>query len=131
MAGDLFLTNSVRLADEWYGHLEKVREEMNATRKRQKPVKVAILDTGIDVSQSEISKNLNKRIVKWQSFPELSGSLKDPNGHGTYLACVFMRTVPNALLYIARIFNDNNKCTHSEVAKVYPSPENSLIWVGN
>src|SRR5438045_5837063 len=105
-AGDPLLMNSVRLADEWYGHLEKVREEMNATRKRQKPVKVAILDTGIDVSQPEISKNLNKKIMRWQSFPELSEPLKDPNGHGTYLACVLMRTAPNAVLYIARIFDE-------------------------
>lgn len=112
--------SSVRLADEWYGHLEKVRVEMNVNRKRQKPVKVAILDTGIDVGQSEILKHLNKKIVKWQGFPELSEPLKDPNGHGTYLACVLIRTAPNALLYIARIFNEKNKCTPGEVAKVNP-----------
>lgn len=105
---------------------------INVNRKQlARPVKVAILDTGVDVANPEIEKNLKKKIMKWKGFPEVSKPLTDVNGHGTYLACVLMRTAPNAWLYIARIFDEKKKCVPAEVARVDPFLDTSLTCVGN
>ena len=113
----------IEVANEWFHLLdERVRTVIDQNRKEsQKPVRVAILDTGVDAGHSLIGKSLNKNIVVWKGFPEKSYPLKDVSGHGTYLACVLMRTAPQTLLHIGRIFNDEGKFADSEVTKVISS----------
>jgi Subtilase family len=108
------------LADDWFNELHTyVNPVIDGNRKgHSNPAKVAILDTGIDVRHPSISKALNNSIKAWRGFPESSDPFKDVEGHGTFLACVLMRTAPRTLLYIARIFNDSLKFTDVEVAKV-------------
>ena len=110
------LTSQIKLsvirakwADEWFDDLNRiVHPVINKNRKdRQKPVRVAILDTGVDVEHSEFENAVRaKKIRACRGFPASLEPLSDRNGHGTHITSVFMRTAPNAVLYIARIADD-------------------------
>lgn len=74
---------------------------------RQKPVRVAFLDTGVDARHPRFQKALQlNKIQGFRGFPESLDPLSDRNGHGTHGTSVFMLTAPHALLYIARIADD-------------------------
>jgi hypothetical protein len=108
---------SVKLAEEWFKNLQGFATKIDVNRKStSKRSKIAILDTGMDIHHAGIATVLNKNVKEWKGFPD--DPLKDPDGHGTFLACVLMRTAPHAWLYIARIFDDTQKFTDDEVAKV-------------
>lgn len=77
----------------------------------------------MDIHHIDISKALNKNVRDWKGFPD--DPWKDPDGHGTFLTCVLMRAAPQALLYIARIFDDTQKFTDADVADVHAPSANS------
>ena len=101
-------------ADEWFGQrrlqkvLAAVRQVANDTEAGpiDPPVKVAIVDTGVDGSHEQIRRAIEtKTICSGRGFPnsvELP-PFQDAQGHGTHAASVFLQTAPDALLCIARI----------------------------
>lgn len=73
----------------------------------QKPVRVAILDTGVDNRDPQIQRALELNTIREaRGFPRSLEPLQDRHGHGTHGASVLMRTAPHAELYIARIADD-------------------------
>lgn len=84
---------------------------INKDRKdRQKPVRVAILDTGVDARHPQFQKALQLKVIRdSRGFPDTLLPLCDRNGHGTHGASVFMRIAPHAALFIARIADDNGE----------------------
>ena len=83
------------------------------------PVKVAILDTGVNFQHCKIKDAINAE--RCQGFPAdpKYDPQADNNGHGTQVASVLLRTSPDISLYIARVVDDAGKITSdSEVAKV-------------
>lgn len=73
----------------------------------QKPVRVALIDTGVDVRHPDFQKAVQHNKIKgYRAFPSYLDPLSDRNGHGTHGASVFMRTAPHAVVYIARIADD-------------------------
>jgi subtilisin family serine protease len=86
----------------------------------QKPVRVAILDTGLDENHPAIQEALTSQKIMCRGFPASLNPFKDTIGHGTFGASVLMRTAPSAFLYIARIFSDDRNIDKPEVAKVAP-----------
>jgi hypothetical protein len=110
------------LAEEWFRNLQSLGAKIDVNRRAtSKRSKIAILDTGMDIHHIGISKALNKNVQEWKGFPD--DPWKDPDGHGTFLACVVMRAAPQALLYIGRIFDDTQKYTDADVANVHSYPE--------
>ena len=106
----LTLFDRAKWADQWFEDLERVvHTSIEKDRKdRQKPVRVAILDTGIDARHPQFKEALQlKKIKASLGFPDSLDALSDRNGHGTHGASVFLRTAPHAVLYIARIADDN------------------------
>lgn len=104
--------NRAKWADQWFQILETtVHREINSNRKDgQKSVRVAILDTGIDATHPEIRVALEeKRIAGQRGFPDSLDPLCDRHGHGTHGISVLMKTAPNAIIYVARVAdNDGN-----------------------
>jgi Subtilase family len=97
-------------ADEWFDDLERlVHPIIDRNRKdRQKPVRVAILDTGVDARHPELKKAMQAhRIGGYRGFPDSLDPLADRNGHGTHGASVFMRTAPRASIYLGRVADDD------------------------
>jgi hypothetical protein len=78
------------------------------------PVKVAILDTGIDAGNAYIRTkwppsisagdgNVSQRY--YTDFVNTTSGPDDNDGHGTHIAGLMLRFAPNAHLYVARIAN--------------------------
>lgn len=75
------------------------------------PIKIAILDTGIDLP--EAAKSLYEgRIIECKSWLEGKGDLelefskgdRDVDGHGTHAAGLLLKVAQYAHIYVARVF---------------------------
>ncbi|QGA21462.1 hypothetical protein EYB26_009173 [Talaromyces marneffei] len=81
------------------------------------PVKIAILDTGIDQTHPDIDACTEqiKGQYNWtnEKFPK---HVDDHNGHGTFTAGLLLEYLPDAELYIAKI-SDGNPCSPENIAK--------------
>jgi subtilisin family serine protease len=81
------------------------------------PLRIAIIDSGIDFSNEEFDNGERDRIKEMETF--IGGDPdKDTNGHGTYVASILLRlTADNVELYIAKV-TDSKKPTKVAVMKV-------------
>jgi len=78
---------------------------------RGPPVKIAIIDTGIELP-SEASNLYGDQIVEFRSWLQCSGKddlelrkgNKDLDGHGTHCVSVLLKVAQNAHIYVARAF---------------------------
>ena len=95
--------------------------------RKDKRVRVAILDTGVDFTHPIISAARKNKSIASQCFPGSAGTLPSPNsldtlgdahGHGTHGASVLLQTAPNASLYIARVTDQEGKLKYDEIPKV-------------
>lgn len=111
-------------ANDWFAQLERVHRIVDENRKDNRRVKVAILDTGIDFMHSEIKQA--KMIKECKGFPDSLDPRQDKIGHGTHGASVFLKTAPQALLYIARVVDDQKRIApdneYQAVVDVNPLP---------
>jgi hypothetical protein len=90
-------------ADNWFKlYRANVRPLLPRLSNSSKRVKIAILDTGIDLEEDVVSSH-HQRILKNESFLVDDSSTEDLDGHGTHTAGLILRVAPNAALYVARI----------------------------
>ncbi|KAF9774421.1 hypothetical protein IL306_007580 [Fusarium sp. DS 682] len=74
-----------------------------------KPVRIAVLDTGINQSSGAIKGGLKTRRIQPQNCRSWVGN--DPNdvhdyhGHGTRIAELILRAAPEADIYVCKVFN--------------------------
>jgi subtilisin family serine protease len=99
-------------ADQWFQDLRQVQRAIEKNRPtNDDPVKVAILDTGVNFHHCEIKNAIERSVIaanRCKGFPN------DPNydpqvdkhGHGTQVASVLLQTSPDISLYIARVVDD-------------------------
>ena len=103
---------------------------------REKRVKIAILDTGIDLDNKYISSKKG-RIKCWPSNQEC----RDTDGHGTHVAYLILRLAKHVELRIAKINSSQNftatkvKLLAEKIAKV-STPfwssrivESTCLWI--
>ncbi|MCJ1349077.1 hypothetical protein MMC31_007313, partial [Peltigera leucophlebia] len=94
-------------ADNWFTCLR--RDVFPLLPQKRKPgdrVKIAILDTGIDMSEPFISTNRTR--ITPQSFLSDETSIEDVHGHGTHATALLLRVAEHADLYVARIAKTEN-----------------------
>lgn len=109
--------NSGKYADDWFKRLRKdIFPCLPQKRKAGKCVKIAILDTGIDMSEPFISTNSTR--ITTQTFLSNETSVEDPHGHGTHTAALLLQIAENADIYVARIAKDENSVDPKNIEKV-------------
>jgi subtilisin family serine protease len=99
-------------------------------------VRVAIFDTGLDLSHSDICKAQEQGRLKFKDFVENSDNIKDDDGHGTHCISLVLKYAPNAEIFAGRVFRksqaDGDSC--GILTKVKPvnylSSDARLIFAG-
>jgi hypothetical protein len=67
-----------------------------------RPVKIAILDTGVS-KQLMIERNIHA----YRDFVEQESIPKDNTGHGSHMLRLLKDTAPDAQIYVARVFSND------------------------
>jgi hypothetical protein len=73
-------------------------------------VKIALLDSGIKLSEEDIDLYASAQPpMKYRSWidEEEDGTWNDSVGHGTHLAVVLRRIAPQAIVHVGRVFESN------------------------
>lgn len=135
-----------------YELLLKVWDHFDFKTGKDKPIKIAVLDTGLDVNHPNFENPRLARFVngkpKWASKPEPSQyerikacadftggdvierkeDMKDLNGHGTQVTELMLRIAPRAELYIARICEGVvNGGTHTPTNSAIKNPRPDIV----
>lgn len=114
------------VSTETFRHMNEVTTNYFQHFHSDKPVKVAVIDTGIDMDHDNFRQartkefkgeagNIpdaapheemqRKRILELQNFcpDQDKDDVNDLDGHGTQVAGIILRLAPNAELYVARV----------------------------
>ncbi|KAH7176810.1 peptidase S8/S53 domain-containing protein [Dactylonectria macrodidyma] len=90
---------------QWHNEaLARVDVLRNTRLCNDQRIKIAILDSGIELSQDNKDIYDDGSQIKYQSWVDDSPEWKDQVGHGTHLATLLRRIAPNSLLHVARVF---------------------------
>lgn len=126
------LTSRSEWTDTWFKELRKAQSLVDSywikplsIKDKEKRIKIAILDTGIDLTHPLFQKHLSDgQFPDSRDFVENRQNIIDTCGHGTHTAHLLLKTAPNASIYVARVFRTTKaeKNTASLVANVGHPP---------
>ncbi len=87
-----------------------------------KGVVIAIIDSGVDIN----NPIFNTALYKGWNFGDNSDSIMDKNGHGSSVAGIVLKCVPDAKLMILKVNSGSSKTFHTEsvVNAIYYAVEN-------
>lgn len=115
---------SIHEVDAWFYDLKtQVHALLEPLRKdRCKRVKIAILDSGLDLNHPEFLDRQSKRIKRIRAvedFVEKGGTGQDTCGHGTHCLGLLRQIAPEADIYVAKVVKDaEGKLDPDAIAKV-------------
>lgn len=128
--------SSDKSSPRWFDRFQQTQALVAQSRKIQgRRVRIAILDTGIDISSPyfDNSPNVPEGLEQQQSGPRrhrvmeaksfVGGAVgdRDSVGHGTHCAALLLELAQNADIYVARVYEDRTKkIDPAVVAKVCP-----------
>ncbi|KAL6901477.1 hypothetical protein GGI43DRAFT_383094 [Trichoderma evansii] len=120
------ISESDNQSDLWFTRLEKETHPFIA-RFKAKEIRVAILDTGVDLSHPTLKARISTTDC-WD-FTKDEPNMYDEVGHGTHTAYVLARTAPRARIFCGRVaINLNERKSIGEiVAKVISSGYNAKL----
>jgi hypothetical protein len=82
-------------------------------------IKIAILDSGIDLSQHCLEIYNTEPKIQYRSWVDNNPVWTDEVGHGTHLAVLLRKIAPNAIVHVGRVFKKKPTMASAEcVAKV-------------
>jgi hypothetical protein len=119
----MLIKNRAKWADKWMFDLKsKVHGRKTQRIVRDKdcpPVKIAVLDTGIDMQHNYIKgcKKAN-RIKGVKSFVNDDKRIDDICGHGTHVAALLLKVAPECQIYVAKVASGSKIPTDHSIAEV-------------
>ncbi|KLU87728.1 hypothetical protein MAPG_06721 [Magnaporthiopsis poae ATCC 64411] len=98
-------------ADRWFewhhGVLQRIRGLREGAPSDDKRVKIAILDSGLELSEAhKVCYDFEPRI-KYRSWVSDPDEKRDEAGHGTHLSILLRKIAPEAVIHVARVFRKN------------------------
>ncbi|KUJ07746.1 uncharacterized protein LY89DRAFT_789435 [Mollisia scopiformis] len=101
-----------KTADKWFYEYGKVKDFVRSIG-RERPenpadrVRVAILDTGVDVTHDDLHSPWLDGQIFYQNFVgKRSGIPQDDDGHGTHVTSILLQMAENVDVYVARVSRD-------------------------
>ncbi|KAK2744437.1 hypothetical protein FQN55_006764 [Onygenales sp. PD_40] len=92
-----------------------VLRKKNASAREPRPIRIAILDTGLERSIPFFCETRRSTQIKhWKDFTSGEEEPSDNHGHGTLMARLVMETAPLADVYIARVAESTAKLDDSK-----------------
>jgi hypothetical protein len=84
------------------------------------PVKIAVLDSGIDPQDITIAKHLKipQKLIYRDFITGRHETLQDSVGHGTHTAAILLELARTARIYVARIVEDRDLRHPEKIAEV-------------
>lgn len=80
------------------------RKPQGYVRDKYQPIKIAVLDTGIDIKHNSVrAAKRQNRLKVMKSFVKGDESIVDFHGHGTHVAALLLKVAPDSQLYIAKV----------------------------
>ncbi|SPQ25343.1 5694fe39-0694-4ebe-97de-e74882fc229a [Thermothielavioides terrestris] len=73
-------------------------------RTNQRPIRVAVLDSGVDGTHPELEPRIKNGQIRCASFVDGHPGDVDSCGHGTHLAHLLLQVAPRVEVYSARVF---------------------------
>lgn len=112
--------------DVWFREFNSRTQSLLAQGRKPlgKRVRIAILDTGIDLGHPDFSKidedhpeygTPKSRVKECKSFVGSEGGDHDHSGHGTHSAALLLKLAPQANVYVARVVGNESGYVHPEV----------------
>ena len=105
---------------EWHNDaLARIEQLRNSSASNAQRVKVAFLDSGIQLSQDNLDIYNVEPSIKYKSWVDEATDWRDEAGHGTHLATLFRKISPNAIVHVGRVFRKNPSAKSADtIAKV-------------
>jgi len=101
---NILIRDSIADSKSWFDDFDKVKTKIVAPPEGRR-IKIAVLDTGIDMGNSFFS-NLQNQIKCWPS----EADCKDSDGHGTHVAQLLLKIAPHADLELPKLPTPNCSC---------------------
>lgn len=98
-------------AADFFQNLEKFQDSFETFVQKNggpcnDPIKIAILDTGVDKGSVGIDFDGKHMRDEWCfSFVGSHKDVHDTNGHGTHCASLLRKVAPNANIYVLKVFS--------------------------
>lgn len=110
--------------EDWFGYhndvLARIQQLPRSTTSDEARVKIAILDSGIDLSAEHQEHYDNEPKIQYWSGIDEDDKQRDDVGHGTHLTILLRKIAPRAAVHVARVFKKKPKGNKSAelIAKV-------------
>jgi subtilisin family serine protease len=109
-------------ASQWFQWLGDVHTRVYADNYGGKRVKIAVLDTGIELSNRQKEIYDHRKDMMYKSWIEADGegieNSRDDVGHGTHVATTLARVAPNAIIHVAQVFTKRKPNMETELKNV-------------
>ncbi|KAF1941676.1 subtilisin-like protein [Clathrospora elynae] len=104
---------------EWHNDaLARITGLRNSKISDTQRVKIAILDSGIELSQDNKDLYDTEPKIAYRSWVDQDTEWKDDAGHGRHLAVLLRKLAPNAAIHVVRVFKKKpTKNSASNIAK--------------
>ncbi|KAH8698202.1 hypothetical protein GQ44DRAFT_832238 [Phaeosphaeriaceae sp. PMI808] len=90
---------------EWhYNASDRVASLRRSTICNAQRIKIAILDSGIELSDTNKDIYNFEPKIQYKSWIDEETEWRDEVGHGTHLATLLRKIAPNAMIYVGRVF---------------------------
>jgi hypothetical protein len=96
------------IARKWFESHDSILHHISKMEARckiaVKPIKIAILDSGIALSEEQMIYYSTEPSIIYRDWVDGALHWKDDVGHGTHLAVLLRMVAPSSVIHVARVF---------------------------
>lgn len=123
-----FLFGVININEKWMNYfswnLDKITKINNSVFSSIQKIKVAIIDSGVDLEHVFLKDNLY--INSQNNFVKLSNNLSDETGHGTMVAGLIKILAPDSVLIPYKVFDQKRSDSNWIVKAIYKAVDDDV-----